>query len=212
MTKHQAVEELINNKDCVRICKRIGVREDLVEDLCQEVYLVLLEYNDDVIVQAYEKKQLGFFAMRILTNMYMSKNTSPFTRKFRHHDNTITYMPPMTGRHHLDEDEKTFTLPEYKRQEIIRWSDRGVFVNAHQEESEENFIDAEQKLKEIKTLLIKMETESSNGWYRANLFKMYLEKGDAWQVHKITEIPYKSVCNAINDVKKYLKRELYGNI
>lgn len=52
------------------------------EDLIQEIYMVLLEYDEEKLRTLYDNNQLNFFLVRIIKNQYFSK-TSPFHRKYR---------------------------------------------------------------------------------------------------------------------------------
>lgn len=47
--------------------KERGLDADL-QDLCQMVYLTLLEYEEDKILDLYENKQMQFFIVRIVLN------------------------------------------------------------------------------------------------------------------------------------------------
>lgn len=85
LAKDKIVEMLACN-----ICKQ-GLTAD-VKDLCQMVYLILLEYPEDKIVDLYETKCIRFFLARILVNQFRSSN-SPYHRdfrKFRERSNDIT--------------------------------------------------------------------------------------------------------------------------
>ena len=53
-----------------------------LKDLCQMVYLVLLEYDEDKIRDLWENQQINFFLARIIINQYRSSN-SPFHTIFR---------------------------------------------------------------------------------------------------------------------------------
>lgn len=53
-----------------------------IDDLEQEVYAILLEYDSDKIIEMYNKKQLKFFIIGIITRQYFSK-TSPFYKKYK---------------------------------------------------------------------------------------------------------------------------------
>lgn len=53
-----------------------------LEDLCQMVYLILLEYDDAKIEDLWEHGQINFFIARILLNQYRSAN-SPFYKMFK---------------------------------------------------------------------------------------------------------------------------------
>ena len=56
-----------------------------LEDLCQMVYLILLEYDDAKIEDLWENGQMNFFIARILINQYKSTN-SPFYKLFRKYE------------------------------------------------------------------------------------------------------------------------------
>ena len=43
------------------ICNNMNVSPNDIDDLIQEVYIILLEYNPNKIIDLYEKKQLKFF-------------------------------------------------------------------------------------------------------------------------------------------------------
>jgi DNA-directed RNA polymerase specialized sigma24 family protein len=64
------------------LCENIRVSSNDIDDLMQEIYLILLEYDRDKLIELYEKKQLKFFMVRIIQNQYNSK-TSPFYRKYK---------------------------------------------------------------------------------------------------------------------------------
>ena len=51
-------------------------------DLCQMVYLILLEYDEDKLQDLWEHNQIRFFLARIIVNQYRSSN-SPFHSTFR---------------------------------------------------------------------------------------------------------------------------------
>lgn len=56
-----------------------------LEDLCQMVYLILLEYDGTKIEDLWENGQINFFIARILLNQYKSSN-SPFYKLFRKYE------------------------------------------------------------------------------------------------------------------------------
>lgn len=64
------------------MCLNMRVSPNDIEDLIQEVYIILLEYNPKKIIELYEKKQLKFFIVGILRRQYHS-NTSPFYKKYK---------------------------------------------------------------------------------------------------------------------------------
>ena len=53
-----------------------------LQDLCQMVYLILLEYDEDKIVDLWENNEINFFIARIILNQYRSDH-SAFHNTFR---------------------------------------------------------------------------------------------------------------------------------
>lgn len=74
LASEQAVEQMIQN-----ICHSDAPE---LNDLAQEIYLALLEYRDDRIIELYEAQQLRYFIVRIISNQYFSI-TSPFYMRYR---------------------------------------------------------------------------------------------------------------------------------
>lgn len=52
------------------------------KDLCQIVYLALLEYRDDMIQDLWASGQIRFLLYRIIKNQYHTRHSSPFYNKF----------------------------------------------------------------------------------------------------------------------------------
>lgn len=78
LAKERRVEAMVEN-----ICHH-ALTADL-RDLCQMVYLILLEYDEDKIRDLWENGEINFFIARIIINQYRSSN-SPFHiiyRKFQ---------------------------------------------------------------------------------------------------------------------------------
>lgn len=76
------IDELEKDNVIRDICTNMRVQLNDIDDLTQEVYLILLEYNRDKIIELYKKKQLKFFIIGILQRQYHS-NTSPFYKKYK---------------------------------------------------------------------------------------------------------------------------------
>ena len=64
------------------IIRNMKVNSIDAEDLEQEIYMILLEYNRDKIVEMYQNKQLKFFIVGVVQRQYNSK-TSPFYKKYK---------------------------------------------------------------------------------------------------------------------------------
>lgn len=76
------LNKIANERLVEEICKNIGVSPKYMDDLVQEIYLILLEYNQEKLQSIYDKGQFNFFLTRIIKNQYFSK-TSPFFKKYR---------------------------------------------------------------------------------------------------------------------------------
>lgn len=70
--KKRVVEEMIKN---------MNINTPYNDDLVQEVYLILLEYDRDKIEQMIKNKQINFFISRIIMNQVFSC-TSEFHKKY----------------------------------------------------------------------------------------------------------------------------------
>jgi len=75
LAKEKRVEALVEN------IAHHSLTADL-KDLCQIVYLVLLEYDETKLLDLWENDQINFFLARIIINQYRSSN-SPFHTIFR---------------------------------------------------------------------------------------------------------------------------------
>ena len=80
IAKARMVETMVQNI----AHESLSTNADL-SDLCQMVYLILLEYDEDKLQDLWEHNQMRFFLARIIVNQYRS-SYSPFHiqyRKFR---------------------------------------------------------------------------------------------------------------------------------
>ena len=70
IAKERMVESMVQN------IAHQALNDDL-SDLCQMVYLILLEYAEDKLRDLWEHNQMRFFLARIVVNQYRS-SYSPF--------------------------------------------------------------------------------------------------------------------------------------
>lgn len=75
LARDRVVEDMIKNMNI----------NDYPDDLAQEIYLILLEYDKEKIEDIYNKNQINFFISRIITNQAFSKN-SPFYLNYKKWD------------------------------------------------------------------------------------------------------------------------------
>ena len=83
MDKYKIIDEISKNKIVEEIVYNIGNKgdEDL-KDLIQDIYINLLEKEDDLIETLYNTNQLKFFIIRMVVNNIHSKN-SPYYTKYK---------------------------------------------------------------------------------------------------------------------------------
>ena len=84
MNKQTIIETLAKEKRVEALVENIAhhsLTADL-KDLCQMVYLILLEYDESKLQDLWENEQMNFFLARIILNQYRSSN-SPFHSIYR---------------------------------------------------------------------------------------------------------------------------------
>ena len=81
-TNSEIIAEIQRDGMVEDIAHNIKVTPDYYDDFVQEMYVILLEYDNGKLNDIYEKKQLKFFVTRICINNWNSK-TSPFYTKYK---------------------------------------------------------------------------------------------------------------------------------
>lgn len=84
MTKGEIIDALARERRVEAMVMNVAhykLTPDL-KDLCQMVYLVLLEYDECRLQDLWDKGQINFFLARIIINQYKS-TSSPFYVTFR---------------------------------------------------------------------------------------------------------------------------------
>ena len=92
MTRNEIVEQIAREKRVENYIRNVAhtsrLAQDL-QDLAQMVYLTLLTYDEDKILDLWENDELGFFIARVVLTQYRSTD-SPWRDEihhlgFRHH-------------------------------------------------------------------------------------------------------------------------------
>lgn len=85
MTKCDVVEKLYKDGTVDRIIYKLLSSSknpfDCPEDLIQDIYLLLLQKDDNLIVNLYNKGEIGFYLLKIARNQLLSVN-SPYYQKY----------------------------------------------------------------------------------------------------------------------------------
>ena len=84
MTKYDVVDIIARDHLVERIVNKLLSSSknpfDCPEDLIQEIYLLLLQKDDDLIVNLYNKDEIGFYLLKIARNQLLSKNSPYYTK------------------------------------------------------------------------------------------------------------------------------------
>ena len=85
MTKYEIIDELSKDNTVEKIIYKLlpasKNRFDCPEDLVQDIYVLLLEKDDKLIVDLYNKGELGYYLLKIAKNQLLSAN-SPYFYKY----------------------------------------------------------------------------------------------------------------------------------
>ena len=96
MTKYEVVDIIAREHLVERIVNKLLSSSknpfDCSEDLIQDLYLILLQKDDDLIVNLYNKDEIGFYLLKIARNQLLSKNSPYYTKyiKFRSQSDDIS--------------------------------------------------------------------------------------------------------------------------
>ena len=79
MTKWEIVDELSRSNTVEKIIYKLlpasKNRFDCPDDLVQDIYVLLLEKDDDLIIDLYNKGELGFYLLKVARNQLLSVNS-----------------------------------------------------------------------------------------------------------------------------------------
>lgn len=82
MTKYEIIDGLSKDSTVEKIIYKLlpasKNRFDCPEDLVQDIYVLLLEKDDRLIIDLYNKGELGFYLLRIAKNQLLSANSPYF--------------------------------------------------------------------------------------------------------------------------------------
>lgn len=90
MTKLEIVNELSKSNTVEKIIYKLLPCSknpfDYPEDLIQDIYLLILQKDDDLIVNLYNKGELGFYLLKIARNQLLSQNSPYYTQYIKFSD------------------------------------------------------------------------------------------------------------------------------
>ena len=84
MTKYEVINIIAKEHLVERIVNKLLSSSknpfDCSEDLIQDIYVLLLEKDDKLIVNLYEKGELAYYLLRVVRNQLLSKNSPYYTK------------------------------------------------------------------------------------------------------------------------------------
>ena len=84
MTKWEIVDELSRTNTVEKIIYKLlpasKNRFDCPNDLVQDIYVLLLEKDDKLIIDLYNKGELGFYLLKVARNQLLSANSPYYTK------------------------------------------------------------------------------------------------------------------------------------
>ena len=79
---NKIIEEIETSKMLDILFTNMRIPQEEFDDLKQEIYIIILDYDREKIIEMYEKKQLKYWLVRVITNQYFSKY-STYYYKYR---------------------------------------------------------------------------------------------------------------------------------
>ena len=77
-------------------------RFDCPDDLVQDIYVLLLEKDDKLIIDLYNKGELGFYLLKIARNQLLSANSPYYTKYIKF----LTNCDELEKAAHISEEDR----------------------------------------------------------------------------------------------------------
>ena len=81
LTKKSVVNKLAKDKTVERLAKSYNLSTPYLKDLCQDIYIELLNKDKDLIIGLYERNEIEYYIRKIITNN-VNSTTSPFYKNY----------------------------------------------------------------------------------------------------------------------------------
>lgn len=81
-TNNEIAEQLAKDKVIEQICTNLRVTSNYYDDLVEEIYLIVLEYDNEKLSKVWENNQMNYWLTRVILNNWNSQ-TSQFWKKYR---------------------------------------------------------------------------------------------------------------------------------
>ena len=81
LTKKSVVNKLAKDKTVERLVKSYNLSTPYLKDLCQDIYIELLNKDKDLIIGLYERNEIEYYIRKMITNN-VNSTTSPFYKNY----------------------------------------------------------------------------------------------------------------------------------
>lgn len=106
MTKLEIVNELSRSNTVEKIIYKLLPCSknpfDYPEDLIQDIYVLLLEKDDKLIVDLYERGELGYYILKVVRNQLLSANSPYYTKYIKF----LTHCDELEKATHISEEDR----------------------------------------------------------------------------------------------------------
>lgn len=152
------------------------------EDFLSHFILQIANTKEDKLIQLYERGQLDWFCLRVMTNQWKSKN-STFWKIYRNNG--------------------------FSGKNLIDFTDEEVSEDIEDDINELALVDEDILKQKIKLLLTEQYEDFYANQYHRTLFELYyFEKKNLRQISEQTDIKINSISRSIRKTKKYLKNKI----
>lgn len=176
MKSSKLIEEYYNNKELITFFKNIA--NEWWEELRQDVFLTLCEYDENKIVEMQSKKYLKFFIIRIALNQFRSKTSKFYYQNIKNNNLGIA----------LTNDD------------MIENADAILYSNLIYDTQGETAYD----IVEAKIVSAEKSIEKLR-YFEREILKLYLELGTYKKVSEDTGIPIRTIANGVKNAIKNVK-------
>ena len=180
MNCSEIIQSHYRDKSIIEFFKNIA--GEWWDELRQDVFLIICEYDQAKVIDMHEKKFLKFFIIRVALNQFRSKHSKFYYQNFKNNFTSFAL---------IDDDS-------------IEVADSYLFeAGAYDIQGEEEWVKRESMMQTAEDQLDQLK------YFEREILKLYLSLGTYKKVSNETGIPIRSVAfgvkNAINNIKSNIK-------
>lgn len=187
MENSKIIAEYYENKELIAFFKKVA--GEWWDELRQDVFVTLCEYDQQKVAEMKQRNQLKFFIVRVALNQFRSKTSRFYYQNFKNEALTDGI---------FSEDRR---LDETDRADVIAFRN-GLYET--QDETEYEKIEA--KIQQVENEIDGLR------FFEREIFKIYLEMGTYKKVSLDTGIPIRTVANGVKNAISNINNSLNNKI